>query len=59
MDDIVIEETMTYVAREIGPMYRITTDQLANGKFNTGDLKDIINRDTVADAGLNPKIIRP
>jgi hypothetical protein len=59
MDDIVIEETMTYVAREIGPMYRITTDQLSNGKFNTGDLKDIINKDTVADAGLNPKIIRP
>ena len=40
-------------------MYRITTDQLANGKFNTGDLRDIINKDTVADAGLNPKIIRP
>ncbi len=59
MDDIVIEETMTYVAREIGPMYRITTDQLANGKFNTGDLKDIINRDAVSQAGLNPKIIRP
>ncbi len=59
MDDIVIEETMTYVAREIGPMYRITTDQLANGKFNTGDLRDIINRDAVSEAGLNPKIIRP
>lgn len=28
MDDIVIEETMTYVARELGPMYTIKTDPL-------------------------------
>jgi len=57
MDDIVIEETMTYVAREIGPMYRITTDHL--GKFNTGDLKDLISRDTAGESGLNTQIIRP
>lgn len=59
MDDIVIEETMTYVAREIGPMYRITTDQLKQGKFNTGNLKDIINQATVEEAKMNSKIIRP
>jgi hypothetical protein len=57
MDDIVIEETMTYVAREIGPMYRITTDNL--GKFNTGDLKDLISRETAGESGLNTQIIRP
>lgn len=28
MDDIVIEETMTYVARELGPMYTIKVDSL-------------------------------
>lgn len=28
MDDIVIEETMTYVARELGPMYTINRDAL-------------------------------
>ena len=57
MDDIVIEETMTYVAREIGPMYRITTDQL--GRFETGDLRDIISQDAVTQSGLNTQIIRP
>ena len=57
MDDIVIEETMTYVAREIGPMYRITTDNL--GKFNSGDLKDLISRETAGESGLNTQIIRP
>lgn len=30
MDDIVIEETMTYVARELGPMYSINIDPLLN-----------------------------
>jgi hypothetical protein len=63
MDDIVIEETMTYVAREIGPMYKISNSQLTGGLFN-GDnvLKDIINEEVAGTAGLNKngvKIIRP
>lgn len=32
MDDVVIEETMTFVARDIGPMY--ATEQPRDGKFN-------------------------
>ena len=32
MDDIVIEESMTYVAREVGPMY--ATEQPRDGAFN-------------------------
>ena len=57
MDDIVIEETMTYVAREIGPMYRIATDQLH--RMNTEDLNSIISRDAVSSSALNSEIIRP
>jgi hypothetical protein len=63
MDDIVIEETMTYVAREIGPMYKISNSQLTGGLFNGENvLKDIINEDVAGTAGLNKngvKIIRP
>jgi len=63
MDDIVIEETMTYVAREIGPMYKISNAQLTGGLFNGENvLKDIINEDVPGTAGLNKngvKIIRP
>jgi len=63
MDDIVIDETMTYVAREIGPMYKISNAQLTGGIFG-GDnpLKKIINESTPTTAGLNKngtKIIRP
>jgi hypothetical protein len=57
MDDIVIEETMTYVAREIGPMYRITTDQIE--RFNQEDLGSLISKDAVTSSGLNAEIIRP
>jgi hypothetical protein len=57
MDDIVIEETMTYVARELGPMYTIANDQLF--RFNTDNLGDIISRDAVKQSRLNPDIIRP
>jgi hypothetical protein len=63
MDDIVIEETMTYVAREIGPMYKISNSQLTGGIFNgENSLKNIINEDVPGTAGLNKngvKIIRP
>ena len=63
MDDIVIEETMTYVAREIGPMYKISNSQLTGGLFNGENvLKDIINEEVPGTAGLNKngvKIIRP
>jgi hypothetical protein len=63
MDDIVIEETMTYVAREIGPMYKISNSQLTGGLFNgENSLKNIINEDVPGTAGLNKngvKIIRP
>jgi hypothetical protein len=57
MDDIVIEETMTYVAREIGPMYRIATDQLH--RFNDQDLSSLISKDAVSSSKLNSDIIRP
>jgi hypothetical protein len=57
MDDIVIEETMTYVAREIGPMYKIATDQL--NRFNSADLGSLISKDAVTSSGLNSDIIRP
>jgi hypothetical protein len=57
MDDIVIEETMTYVAREIGPMYKIATDQL--NRFNSDDLGSLISKDAVSSSGLNSEIIRP
>ncbi len=57
MDDIVIEETMTYVARELGPMYKITTDQI--GRFNSDDLGSLISKDAVSSSGLNSDIIRP
>jgi hypothetical protein len=57
MDDIVIEETMTYVAREIGPMYKIATDQL--NRFNSSDLGSLISKDAVTSSGLNSDIIRP
>jgi hypothetical protein len=43
MDDIVIEETMTYVAREVGPMY--ATGQPRNPNFE--------------ESSLDPKIIVP
>jgi len=44
MDDIVIEETMTYVARDVGPMYRVN----ALSDFAPGTATD-----------LNPNIIIP
>jgi hypothetical protein len=64
MDDIVIEETMTYVAREIGPMYKISNAQLINennARTTEQTLKNIINSNAV-DPGLGvnaTKIIRP
>lgn len=63
MDDIVIEETMTYVARELGPMYKISNESLANhDKHSTEQtLKNIINEGAIDPAlGANAaKIIRP
>ena len=42
MDDIVIEETMTYVARELGPMYTIGIDALQSeeGVISQANLLD-------------------
>ena len=57
MDDIVIEETMTYVARELGPMYKIANVQLH--RFNSENLGDVISKDAVKQSKLNPDIIRP
>jgi len=54
MDDIVIEETMTYVARELGPMYTIETSQLEKSGHN---LDDIISGK--APKGMSHDIIRP
>jgi hypothetical protein len=54
MDDIVLEETMTYVARELGPMYTIATSALMKEGNN---LSDIIGGN--APSGLDTDIIRP
>jgi hypothetical protein len=53
MDDIVIEETMTYVARELGPMYAINID-----KNDNTTLKESIEG-LVPSKGINTGIIRP
>lgn len=52
MDDIVIEETMTYVARELGPMYTINTDSLLDIEANA-------NLTGITPKGLDTEIIRP
>jgi hypothetical protein len=56
MDDIVIEETMTYVARELGPMYAIKVDKEEDRALK---LNDILSQDEVTNSGLNSNIIRP
>lgn len=53
MDDIVIEETMTYVARELGPMYSIKVDPLLGNDDPTA-LQFVQNI-----KNLNTDIIRP
>jgi len=53
MDDIVIEETMTYVARELGPMYTIDTASLMNNIPDGG----VLNLPPVST--LDTAIIRP
>lgn len=53
MDDIVIEETMTYVARELGPMYSIKTDPLIDNDDPT--MSDFVRN----IKNLNTDIIRP
>lgn len=52
MDDIVIEETMTYVARELGPMYTIKAD----AELNIPSELDVFG---VQSGGLSSDIIRP
>jgi hypothetical protein len=44
MDDIVIEETMTYVARELGPMYRIDTNDLVAAQDTDSFLQNLLNK---------------
>jgi hypothetical protein len=53
MDDIVIEETMTYVARELGPMYAINIDK-SNDQTLAQSIEDI-----GVKTGLKTGIIRP
>lgn len=50
MDDVVIEETMTYVARDVGPMY--ATAQPRNGSIGDASF-------TGFGEGINPAIIIP
>jgi hypothetical protein len=57
MDDIVIEETMTYVARELGPMYAIKIDK--DQESSSLRLNDIISENAVKNSQLNTNIIRP
>lgn len=47
MDDVVIEETMTFVAREVGPMVATKINGAGNDDF------------TVADEGFNTTIFSP
>lgn len=47
MDDIVIEETMTYVARELGPMYTIDISSIGE------------DQGTLPVSSLDQEIIRP
>jgi hypothetical protein len=44
MDDIVIEETMTYVARELGPMYKIETKDLMVDQDTNSFLQTLLNK---------------
>lgn len=53
MDDIVLEETMTYVARELGPMYTINI----NDMISEGDSNLIAS--SLTETTLNTDIIRP
>jgi hypothetical protein len=45
MDDIVIEETMTYVARDVGPMY--ATGQPRDGTFDFSGISNTINTNII------------
>lgn len=57
MDDIVIEETMTYVARELGPMYAISVGETMD---NTSNKLSNIMSQTAAQNGMGKTtIIRP
>jgi len=51
MDDIVLEETMTYVARELGPMYTIDINDMVTS--------DEIIASSLTDTSLNTAIIKP
>jgi hypothetical protein len=42
MDDIVIEETMTFIARELGPMIATTRESAFSGTFSDSTLKSEI-----------------
>jgi hypothetical protein len=48
---------MTYVARELGPMYAIKVDKEADQ--SSLKLNDILSQDAVTNSGLNSNIIRP
>ena len=56
MDDIVVEETMTYVARELGPMYAIKVDPSSDSSMK---LSDILSAEALKNANMNTGIIRP
>lgn len=56
MDDIVVEETMTYVARELGPMYSIKVD---GGGDTSVKLNDIISGAAAFTGNLITNIVRP
>lgn len=53
MDDVVIEETMTYVARELGPMYATAQPRQA------GDSEFSFDVEPVVDGGVDSAIIFP
>lgn len=45
MDDVVIEETMTYVAREVGPMY--ATKQTADNTYSSQIAENLIDPNVI------------
>jgi hypothetical protein len=58
MDDIVIEETMTYVAREIGPMYKISVDKSLLNNDPEAQATELTLRNLINTGAVDPSVGR-
>ena len=56
MDDIVIEETMTYVAREIGPMYKISVDKSLLNNDPEAQATELTLKNLINSGAVDPSI---